>query len=189
MKSLPRIVLGAILIIIGAALVITAFMPSAGAATPLPEWAVDTPPAASDSPTTWSAGCFIRIKEGVALTISRHGTIQLPFGRAKDGDQTPQETAARETLEEIGVPVKVHELVAVLASEPQLVKGEKSQSLLYRCTVSGYISYEDLDTSEIAEILIINPVTMRTPDGKEVMAPWRFPTDRDVLMYLFQGGL
>ena len=156
------------------------------AAPPLPEWAVDTPPAPSGAPTTWAAGCFLPTEGGVAVTISQQGFIQLPFGKAKDGDETPQDTAARETLEETGVIVVVHELVAVLASEPQLVEGDKSHSLLYRCTIDGPINYEALDHNEIAEVLVIDPETMRTPDGAEVMAPWRFQTDRALLIFLLK---
>lgn len=158
----------------------------AHATPPLPEWAVDTPPAASNSPTTWSAGCFIRAVGGVLLTISQHGTIQLPFGRAKDDDETARDTAARETLEETGLTVEVHELVAVLASD-QLVEGEKSHSLLYRCTpVTGQIEYENLAIDGGAGVLVVNPETMRTPDGAEVMAPWRFQNDRAMLIFLLK---
>lgn len=191
MKSLPRIVLGILLMMIGAMFLVIVFVPGVWASPPLPEWAVDTPPAPSGAPTTWAAGCFIQLEGGVVLAISQHGAIQLPFGRAKDGDETARDTAARETLEETGLTVEVHELVAVLNSEPQLVEGEKkkSHSLLYRCTtVHGQIEYEALDANEVAEVLVIDPVTMLTPSGREVMAPWRFPKDRDVLMFLLQGG-
>jgi len=169
-------------------IIVLVFAAGASATPPLPEWAVDTPPAASDSPTTWSAGCFIQAVGGVLLTISQHGTIQLPFGRAKDDDKTARDTAARETLEETGLTVEVHELVAVLASEPQLVEGEKSHSLLYLCTpVTGQIEYENLAIDGGAGVLVVNPETMRTPAGAEVMAPWRFQNDRAMLIFLLEG--
>jgi len=186
MKSLSRTALGIILGIIGAVLIITAFIPSAGATPPLPEWAVDTPPA--QKTIIWSAGCYISVEGGVVVSISQKGLIQLPFGRAKDGDETPRETAVRETLEETGLAVITHEVVAMLDSGPQLVEGELKQSLLYRCTAigDGFIDYEALDATEVSEALVLNPETMLTPSGKEVMAPWRFPTDRALLIFLLQ---
>jgi len=183
MKNLPRIVLGILLMIIGAMFIIIAFVPGVWAASLLPAWAV------SDGRNWGAAGCFIRLEGGVVLSISQHGTIQLPFGRAKDGDRTSQETAARETLEETGLTVTVHEPVAMFAGDPQLVEGDNNQRILYRCTtVHGQIEFENLEASEVAEVLVIDPVTMLTPSGREVMAPWRFPQDRDVLMFLLQGG-
>ena len=154
------------------------------AGTPLPEWAVDTPPAPRD--INWSAGCFIPTLGGVVVSISQKGFIQLPFGKAKDGDEMPRETAVRETLEETGLAVETHEVIAMLDSGPQLVEGVLNQSLLYRCTIvgEGFINYEAMDATEVAEALVLNPETMLAPDGKEVMAPWRFPNDRDLLIFL-----
>jgi len=154
----------------------------AHATPPLPEWAVS-----GSAQHTWGAGCFIQLEGGVVLSISQHGTIQLPFGRAKDGDKTPQETAARETLEETGLTVEVHEPVALLAGDPQRVEGDTNQQILYRCTtVHGQIEYENLAANEVAEVLVVNPVTMLTPSGREIMAPWRFHTDRSMLIFLLE---
>jgi 8-oxo-dGTP pyrophosphatase MutT (NUDIX family) len=187
MKRLLRIVLGILLMVIGAMFIVIVFVPGVRASPPLPEWVVT--PAPSSAPQTWAAGCFIQLEGGVVLTISQHGTIQLPFGRAKDGDETPRETAARETLEETGLTVAVHEVVSVLFVELRVDGGHDTQHLLYRCTTEPIaIEYENLDVSEVAEVLVINPVTMRTPSGRMVMAPWRFPQDRDILMFLLQGG-
>jgi len=163
-----------------------AFIPSVWASPPLPEWAVT--PAPSSAPQTWAAGCFIQLEGGVVLTISQHGTIQLPFGRAKDGDETPRETAARETLEETGLTVEVHEVVSVLFVEPARVEGDHdTQHLLYRCTTEPVaIEYENLDASEVVEVLVINPMTMLTPSGREIKTPWRFPLDRALLIFLLQ---
>ena len=158
---------------------------SANAGTPLPEWAVDTPPA--PRAINWSAGCFIPVDGGVVVAISQvEGAIQLPFGKAKDGDETPRETAVRETLEETGLTVETHEVVAVLASEPPLVVGDINQSILYLCTTDEIVNYEALDATEVSEALVLNPDTMLTPDGKEVMAPWRFQGDRELLIFLLQ---
>lgn len=184
MKKLLRIVLGILLMVIGAMFIVIAFVPGVRASPPLPAWSVG-----GDAQNTWSAGCFIQLEGGVILTISQHGMIQLPFGKAKDGDYTPQMTAERETLEETGLTVEVHDPVARLAGDPQRIEGDSHLNILYRCTtVHGQIEFENLDANEVAEVLVINPVTMLTPSGREVMAPWRFPQDRDVLMFLLQGG-
>jgi 8-oxo-dGTP pyrophosphatase MutT (NUDIX family) len=189
MKRLSRITLGIILMIIGAALIITSFRGmSAHAATPLPEWSVDTPPAKTKRKIHWSAGCYIPTEGGVVVTISRSGFIQLPFGKVKHTDGTPRETAIRETLEETGLTVETHEVVAAFDGGPALVEGDINQHLLYRCTVAGdgIINYEAMDATEVAEALVLNPMTMRAQDGKEVMAPWRFPRDHDLLLFLLQ---
>ncbi|MFQ5755512.1 MAG: NUDIX hydrolase [Acidiferrobacterales bacterium] len=127
-----------------------------------------------------AAGCFIPMPEGVVVGIGRFsGAIHVPIGSHEPGESA-RETAARETREEIGLDVTVG---------PLLKTFEKNTVLLFLCRpkapVSDYSKLSPVDGLEIAEVLVLDPVTMRNHDGRKITNAWRFPDDQRLLIELF----
>ena len=127
-----------------------------------------------------AAGCFIPMPEGVVVAIGRFsGAIHLPIGSHEPGESA-RETAARETREETGLDVTVG---------PLLKTFENNTVLLFLCKpktpVSDYSKLSPVDGREIAEVLVLDPVTMLNHDGRKITNAWRFPDDRRLLIKLF----
>ena len=141
-------------------------------------------PAQTDGGTAVrAAGCYIATPHGVVVNINRLlNKIQLPMGRHKEGE-TAAQTAARETLEETGI--------AVAVGEP-LLHLDSRQVVLFACTpltpVANYSALSAPDTVEVSEVLVLDPHTMQTVDGRVVDTPWRFPNTRLLLRMLYLGA-
>ena len=130
-----------------------------------------------------AAGCLIPTPLGIVVGINRVlGTIQLPIGK-RDEDESPQQTAGRETWEETGIEVEVG---------PLLLKLEKEQVYLFMCTpksaVTDYAKLRPKDNFEVSRVVVINPHTMRNHDGTIISNRWRFPETRVFLRMLFPGS-
>ena len=131
--------------------------------------------------TVKAAGCAILTPEGIVLGIgTRFGDIRIPFGSHKTGE-TARQTAARETKEETGIDVDVRSLLQTF---------ENGSVFLFHCTparpIDDYSRLSPADRSEIAEIIVLDPGTMLTHDGRRIKNAWRFPDDRRLLTRIFQ---
>ncbi len=137
------------------------------------------PGAAKDS--RWkAAGCFIPTSDGVVLTIdSRTVRIQLPMGR-RQPEESAKQTAARETWEETGIDVIVETLVTTF---------QESTVLLFLCIpaqpLQDYSRLKSGDGDEVAEIIVVDPLTMMSHDGRHITARWRFVGDREIVIALY----
>jgi 8-oxo-dGTP pyrophosphatase MutT (NUDIX family) len=142
---------------------------------------IEVPGAADD--TRWgAAGCFIPTSDGVVLTIqTRTERIQLPMGKREPGESATA-TAARETWGETGLDVVVETLVTTY---------RHGSVLLFLCTlVQPLQDHADLgpvDRAEVAEVVVVDPHTMMSADGKRVTARWRFANDREILGALYDA--
>jgi 8-oxo-dGTP pyrophosphatase MutT (NUDIX family) len=131
--------------------------------------------------TVKAAGCVILTPEGVVLGIgTSFGDIRIPFGSHKTGE-TARQTAARETKEETGIDVDVRSLLQTF---------ENGSVFLFRCIpvqpIDDYSRLSPGDTSEIAEIIVLDPGTMLTHDGRKIKNAWRFADDSRLLTSIFQ---
>ena len=131
--------------------------------------------------TVKAAGCVILTPKGIVLGIGTNfGDIRIPFGSHKIGE-TAQETAARETKEETGIDVDVRSLLQTF---------ENGSAFLFYCiptrSIDDYSQLSPVDTSEIAEIIVLDPGTMLNHDGRKIKNGWRFPDDRRLLTKIFQ---
>ena len=131
--------------------------------------------------TVKAAGCVILTPKGIVLGIGTNfGDIRIPFGSHKIGE-TAQETAARETKEETGIDVDVRSLLQTF---------ENGSVFLFRCIpvqpIDDYSRLSPGDTSEIAEIIVLDPGTMLTHDGRKIKNAWRFADDSRLLTKIFQ---
>ena len=131
--------------------------------------------------TIKAAGCVIPMPEGIVLGIgTRFGDIRIPFGSHKTGE-TARETAARETKEETGIDVDVRSLLQTF---------ENGSVFLFHCIpvrpIDDYSHLIPVDTSEIAEIIVLDPDTMLNHDGRRINNAWRYPDDRRLLTRIFQ---
>lgn len=131
--------------------------------------------------TVKAAGCVILTPEGIVLGIgTSFGDIRIPFGSHKTGE-TARETAARETSEETGIDVEVGSLLQTF---------ENGSVFLFRCMpvrpIDDYSRLSPVDRSEIAEIIVLDPDTMLTHDGRRIENGWRYPDDRRLLTKIFQ---
>lgn len=129
-----------------------------------------------------AAGCLVVTPDGFVMGINRLiNRLQLPAGRHLDGESAAQ-TAARETREETGLAVEVGEIALSL---------EDGRVLFFFCTpVNGPVEPHRLaptDRVEVSRVLVVNPVTMTTPDGAPVTTPWRFPEMHWLLRTLFSS--
>lgn len=133
---------------------------------------------AAEEPTTGikAAGCFIPTPKGVVLGIGAfRGDIRIPMGKHKAGE-TARETAIRETREETGIEV---------TTGPLLRTWENGRVFLFLCTpvtpITDYSRLTPIDTTEIARVIVLDPVTRLSHDGRKIDNPWRF-TDNEPLM-------
>ena len=128
-----------------------------------------------------AAGCFIPTPKGIVLGIDTvFRDIRIPFGSHEPGE-TARETAARETLEETGLDVAVGTLVRTFESDT---------AFLFHCTpttaIEDYSRLRPVDTGEMAEVIVMDPLTMLDHDGHKIKNAWRVPEDRDLLIELFE---
>ena len=131
--------------------------------------------------TVKAAGCVIPTPKGIILGIStKFGDIRIPFGSHEIGE-TAEETAARETKEETGIDVDVRSLLRTFENE---------SVFLFYCIptrpIDDYSQLNPIDTSEIAEIIVLDPGTMLNHDGRKIKNGWRFAEDRRLLTKIFQ---
>ena len=131
--------------------------------------------------TVKAAGCVITTPKGIVLGIStKFGDIRIPFGLHEIGE-TAQETAARETMEETGLDVDVRSLLQTFENE---------SVFLFYCIptqpIDDYSQLSPVDTSEIAEVIVLDPGTMSNYDGRKIKNSWRFAEDRRLLIKIFQ---
>ncbi len=127
-----------------------------------------------------AAGCLIATPAGVVLNINRVlDAVQLPMGRRR-GDETPRQTAARETREETGIAVDVGELI---------VSWHGGAVHLFACTpqapIGDYAALVPSDAREVSEVLVVDPHTMVNHDGRRIAQGWRFPQTRVLLRTLY----
>ena len=137
---------------------------------------------AAEEPTTGikAAGCFIPTDKGVVLGIGTfRGDIRIPMGKHETGE-TARETAIRETREETGLEVTTGPLLRTL---------ENGRVFLFLCTpvtpIRDYSLLTPIDTMEIARVIILDPVTMLSHDGRKIDNPWRFADNRALLVELY----
>ena len=131
--------------------------------------------------TIKAAGCVVLTPRGIVLGIgASFGDIRIPFGSHKTGE-TARETAARETREETGIEVDVRSLLQTF---------ENGSVFLFKCIpvrpIDDYSHLTPVDTSEIAEIVVLDPDTMLNHDGRKITNAWRFPDDRRLLTKILQ---
>ncbi len=131
--------------------------------------------------TVKAAGCIVPTPKGILIGIgTSFGDLRIPFGSHKTGE-TAQQTAARETKEETGIDVDVRSLLQTF---------ENGTVFLFYCiptrAIDDYSQLRPVDTSEIAEVIVLDPVTMLNHDGRKIKNAWRFPEDRSLLTNIFQ---
>ncbi len=137
---------------------------------------------AAEEPTTGikAAGCFIPTDKGVVLGIGTfRGDIRIPMGKHETGE-TARETAIRETREETGLEVTTGPLLRTL---------ENGRVFLFLCTpvtpIKDYSLLAPIDTIEIARVIVLDPVTMLSHDGRKIDNPWRFADNRALIVELY----
>ena len=128
-----------------------------------------------------AAGCFIPTPKGIVLGIDTvFRDIRIPFGSHEPGE-TARETAPRETLEETGLDVAVGSLLRTFESDT---------AFLFHCTpktaIEDYSRLQPVDTGEMAEVIVIDPITMLDHDGRKIRNAWRFTKDRSLLIELLE---
>lgn len=143
-------------------------------------WTAVTTAPALGATTEMAAGCYLPLDDGVVLTINRlTKTVQLPIGGVETGESMEQ-TAARETLEEIGVDVEVGNRLLTL---------REGRVAIFVCSpkspIKTYESLKAIDTNEVGEILVLNPHTLVNYDGRKISNRWRHPPLRFLLRALF----
>jgi 8-oxo-dGTP pyrophosphatase MutT (NUDIX family) len=130
-----------------------------------------------------AAGCLIATQDGFVMGINRLiNRLQLPVGRHVVGESA-RHTAARETLEETGIEVEVGEVALEL---------DNQRVVFFFCRpVDTGIDFNNLkprDRIEVSRAMVVNPITLETPDGDLVTTPWRFPEMRWLLRSVFQSA-
>jgi len=125
--------------------------------------------------TPFAAGCMVRI--GDRLLLVRHrftGKLGIPAGYSSDRESS-RCTAYRETLEETGLEVTVHDL---------LMKFHNG-FYLYRChpaedfRPSDVIDVPESGLYEINAVLLIDPESVTRNE-------WRFPEQASEILSLFR---
>lgn len=136
----------------------------------------DCPYSSEQDTPAIAAGCMIRIAD--RLLLVRHlfgGKLGVPAGYAS-GQESARCTAYRETTEETGLEVTVHELLREYANGFQL----------YRCRPTGAIQPGDMidvptpGVSEISAVVLTDPATVPPSE-------WRFPEQRSDQLSLFES--
>jgi 8-oxo-dGTP pyrophosphatase MutT (NUDIX family) len=127
-----------------------------------------------------AAGCLISTPGGFVMGINRLiNRLQIPAGRHLSGE-TARETAARETREETGLSVSVHDPALTL---------DHGEVVIFHCTpITVNVDYRNLtpiDRVEISRAMVVNPITLTTPDGERITTRWRFPEMRWLLSSVF----
>ena len=137
---------------------------------------------AGEEPTSdiKAAGCFIPTAEGVVLGIGAfRGDLRIPMGKHEAGE-TARETAMRETREETGLEVTTGPLLRTL---------ENGRVFLFLCTpvtpIKDYSLLTPIDVIEIARVIVLDPVTMLSHDGRKIDNPWRFADNRALMVELY----
>jgi 8-oxo-dGTP pyrophosphatase MutT (NUDIX family) len=137
---------------------------------------------AAEEPTTGikAAGCFIATAKGVVLGIGTvRGDIRIPIGMHEAGE-TARETAIRETREETGLEVTTGTLLRTL---------ENGRVFLFLCTpvtpIKDYSLLAPINIIEIARVIVLDPATMLTHDGRKIDNPWRFADNRALMIELY----
>ncbi|KKN60228.1 hypothetical protein LCGC14_0534270 [marine sediment metagenome] len=133
-----------------------------------------------------AAGCFIPTQHGVFVAINKHhNDIQLPMGKANTGEK-PRDAARRETFEEIGIDVMVLQLVHTA------IQGRRIY--LYLCKPIHRIKFlQRIPTStkhyfrstSVGKVIILNPNSMVDQNLEPVETPWRYHTDKALLIELW----
>ena len=127
-----------------------------------------------------AAGCFIPTPKGVVLGIGTfRGDIRIPMGKHEAGE-TARETAIRETHEETGIEVTTVRLLRTL---------ENGRVFLFLCApvipIKDYSLLAPVDIFEIARVVVLDPVTMLSHDGRKIDNPWRFADNRALIVELY----
>ncbi len=126
--------------------------------------------------SAFAAGCLVR-SEGKMLVV-RHkfsGKLGIPAGYS-DGLESARCTAYRETLEETGLEVRVHEMLE------EFDDGFR----LFRCSLADYIPTSDPVDVPASGIAEISEVIWFEPDSAP-QRQWRFPEQHPALMLLFDA--
>ncbi len=138
-----------------------------------------------------AVGCFIPTKQGVVVVINkRHNDIQLPMGkidrrRLNTGEER-RKTARRETLEKSGINVMVMQLVYTAIQDRRIY--------LYHCKPTHRIKFlQRIPTStkhyfrstSVGKVIILNPNSMVDQNLEPVKTPWRYHTDKALLIELW----
>lgn len=126
-----------------------------------------------------AAGCYLPLADGIVVGINRTtNTVQLPMGR-RDGSETAQATAARETMEETGIAVDVGvKLLSVSDSSVHIFLCRPVQP------VPPYDELRALDRLEVKEVLVVDPNTLRNYDGRIIDHKWRYDETRLMIKWL-----
>jgi len=133
-------------------------------------------PDSGESEYAFAAGCLIKVEN--KLLAIRHkfsGKLGIPAGFSK-ASETARCTAYRETLEESGLRVTVHELL----------KENDNGFRLFRCELSDAVDISDTlavpasGISEISEVLWLDPLPIPRQQ-------WRFPDQQSDLIELFNS--
>jgi len=105
-------------------------------------------------------------------------TVQLPIGR-RDGSETPEVTAARETQEETGIAVNVGvKLMSISDGDVHIFLCRP------RYPVGDYSLLRPTDRFEVSEVLVIDPDTMTNYDGRSIQLKWRYDESRWLIRML-----
>ncbi len=131
----------------------------------------------SDNAQANGAGCYIQKDDGIVMSIHRKtNSLQLPGGKARRGERTPEQTAIRGTKEETGLDVTIGRFL-----------GAKPDFRLYECHPTKDFDAASLapKTREVVDSLILNPFTMRDSSGSKINLRFRFgPADQKMLKSL-----
>jgi 8-oxo-dGTP pyrophosphatase MutT (NUDIX family) len=116
---------------------------------------------------------------GVNRLLNR---LQLPAGRTISGESARQ-TAARETFEETGIEVNIGEVALSL---------DDRRVVFFHCHPSDintdFSNLNPLDRVEVSRAMVVNPITLETPEKVPVTTPWRFPEMRWLLRSVFRSA-
>ena len=130
----------------------------------------------SESDQAFAAGCLIKMNNKL-LTV-RHrfsGKLGIPAGFSEESE-TARCTAFRETLEETGLTVTVHELLKEHDNGFRLFRCQPSDTV----NVSETLAVPATGVSEISEVLWLDPLPVPRHQ-------WRFPDQQPDLMELFKS--
>lgn len=130
-----------------------------------------------DPDFAFAAGCLIRDEDRMLAVRHRFGgKLGFPAGRTNSGESA-QCVAHRETWEETGVEVVVHDMLKRFGNGFALYRCEPVDSTASR---AGELEVPPGGRNEITEVLWIDPRTTRATD-------WRFPRDYPEILRLFQN--